>query len=82
MIRTVASQLSENIAHIEKIPDIAQEIASENKNGNEAVLFLGNSLIDHAVNLEQLDNGNTLGYSSRVSVYKVVPDGTSLWDWY
>jgi len=81
-VRIFAPTLSMNVAHIMKIPDIAQEIASKNKGGIETILFMGNSLTGTAVNLDQLGSGGAPGKLSDIASFKVVPDGTSLWDWY
>lgn len=73
-IRIAAPMLSDNVSHIYKIPDIAVDLSKK----NNAVLFLGNSLIGNALNLDEFDKQMNM----KVSSYKVVPDGTSLWDWY
>jgi len=73
LFREVAPLLSGNIKQIYAIPDIANEFTKK----NNSVLFLGNSLIGNAINLNSFDNQANLNMPS----YKVVPDATSLWDW-
>jgi len=81
-ITVCAPFLSGNIKHINKIPQVAHDLARQNGMVDESVLFLGNSLIGNAINLKQFDKEITNGSSRSVVAYKVVPDGTSFWDWY
>lgn len=49
---------------------------------NRSILFLGNSLMGHALNLAQFQKRIPGKTSDSIVSYKVVPDGTSIWDWY
>ncbi|MCG8036541.1 MAG: hypothetical protein JAZ19_05865 [Candidatus Thiodiazotropha taylori] len=73
-IRTFENRLSGNLNHINQIPKIAAEY--EQHQGTN-ILFLGNSLINEAVDIDQLDRQLSDDYL----VKKITPDGTSLWDW-
>ena len=73
IFRTAAPLISGNVKQIYEISNIAAELTEK----NDAVLFLGNSLIGNAVDLTAFDEQANLNMSS----YMVVPDGTSLWDW-
>jgi Na+-translocating ferredoxin:NAD+ oxidoreductase RnfA subunit len=73
IFRTASPLISGNIKQIYEIPSIATELAKK----NNAILFLGNSLLGNALDLTEFDKQANLNMSS----YKVVPDGTSLWDW-
>ena len=73
VFRATAPLISGNVKQIYEIPDVANKFTKK----NDAVLFLGNSLIGNAVDLSEFDRQANLNTSS----YKVVPDGTSLWDW-
>ncbi|MCB2173662.1 hypothetical protein KQH41_00190 [bacterium] len=75
-LRQVERRLSGNINHIYQIREIAEEIRQES--GVPRVLFLGNSLINEAVDTALLEK--ELGRP--VKVYKITPDGTTVWDWY
>jgi len=72
-LRIVDARLSGNIAHIETIPDLVQSIGS---NAERSMLILGNSLTNNGVD-EQIIASRL----ADVSLAKVTPDGTSLWDW-
>ncbi|MCK5076380.1 MAG: hypothetical protein KAR38_08385, partial [Calditrichia bacterium] len=71
--------MSENIKHMENIPVVAQELSSKDK---LSFLFLGNSLIEGAVNedvfLQKFANNDSVIIRSA----KVVPNETGLVDWY
>ncbi|MET0067924.1 MAG: hypothetical protein ABW076_16390 [Candidatus Thiodiazotropha sp.] len=73
-IRLYETRLSGNINHIHEIPEIVDTYEQRDK---PSILFLGNSLINESVNIEQLDE--QLGH--RYRVHKITPDGTSVWDW-
>lgn len=73
IIRTTAPLVSGNVKQISEISSVTENLAKT----KPAVLFLGNSLIDNALNLNSLQKQANLKMSS----YKVVADSTSLWDW-
>ena len=73
LIRTASPLLSGNIKQIYEIPNVAASFSES----NNAVLFLGNSLIGNALNLTEFDRLANMNMPS----YKVVPDGTTLWEW-
>ena len=73
-IRAFENDLSGNLNHINQIPDIAAEY-KQNQQTN--ILFLGNSLINEAVDIDQLNKELSVDFL----VKKITPDGTSLWDW-
>lgn len=73
IIRTAAPIVSGNIRQIYEIQSISADLADK----NDAVLFLGNSLIGNALNLAEFDEQANL----HMPLYKIVPDSTSLWDW-
>jgi hypothetical protein len=81
-IRVSASTLSGNIQQINKIPYISQELSENNGVDNNTVLFLGNSLLGNAVNLELFVKDIKQVMSDGVAAYKVTLDATALWDWY
>jgi hypothetical protein len=58
------------------------DLSRSNSLGNKTILFLGNSLTANAVDLEVLEAEMNYGQTVYLSTYKVVPDGTSVWDWY
>jgi hypothetical protein len=74
VFRISAPLFSGHVKQIYEIPGIAQEL-SQNK---PAILFLGNSLIGNAIDLKSFNKQADLKMTS----YMVVPDGTSLWDWF
>ena len=73
VFQVTAPLVSGNVKQISEIPDIAADLAQK----KPAILFLGNSLIGNALDLKAFDQQANLNMSS----YKVIPDGTSLWDW-
>ena len=73
VFRAAAPLVSGNVKQIHEIADVAVELTKN----NNTVLFLGNSLMENALDLEAFDEQVNLNMSS----FKVVPDGTSLWDW-
>ena len=81
-IRTLSSSLSDNIEHIEKIPEIVKGYSDVSESGSYSILFIGNSLTDHAVDTGLLTSSIQANHSILIDSYKIVPDGTSLWDWY
>jgi hypothetical protein len=72
--RVVEKKLEGNLKHISDIKNIVNQF-SEDKRPN--ILFVGNSLINEAVDVEQLNKS----LDERYYVNKITPDGTSLWDW-
>lgn len=78
-LRNFASDLSENIEHIKSFPQTAKYI-SESK--TKSVLFIGNSLVGNAVNMDQFVGKMRTLNNGGVGGYKMVPDASSLWDWY
>jgi hypothetical protein len=73
-IRIFENDLSGNLNHINEIPEIVQQYKQDQR---PKILFLGNSLINEAVDVDQLSNK----LSGRYLVDKITPDATSLWDW-
>lgn len=72
-LRLVDSRLSGNLAHIEDIPGI---VAGAGEPGRRSLLVLGNSLTNNGVAPEIVNER-----LPDVTVAKVVPDATGLWDW-
>jgi hypothetical protein len=73
-IRVFENKLSGNLNHINEIPEIVEQYTQDER---PKILFLGNSLINEAVDVEQLSNS----LSGSFLVDKITPDATSLWDW-
>ena len=73
-IRLFENDLSGNLNHINEIPDIVERYTQDQR---PKILFLGNSLINEAVDVEQLDRD----LSGRYLIDKITPDATSVWDW-
>ena len=73
VIRTTAPLVSDNVKQIAEISTVADDLSKQ----KSAVLFLGNSLMGNALDL----NAFSEHASQKISSYKVVPDSTSLWDW-
>ena len=79
LLRTNLDRLSGNIAHIKSFDQTIIDINNSNK---KTVLFVGNSLIGNAIN-EELFSRDFAGTEKKdADVYKMVPDGTDIWDWY
>ncbi|MFC4313293.1 hypothetical protein ACFPN2_29710 [Steroidobacter flavus] len=72
-LRLMESRLSGNLAHIAAIPEI---IEAAGKPQRHSLLLLGNSLTHNGVSASVVG-----GRLPNVSVAKVTPDGTGLWDW-
>ncbi len=73
IIRISAPLVSGNVRQIYEIPDVASRLVEQ----ESAILFLGNSLMGNALDVAEFDKQANL----EVSSFKVIPDGTSLWDW-
>lgn len=73
IIRTTAPLVSGNVKQISEIQDVAADMSEK----QSAVLFLGNSLMGNALDINEFDRQSDLN----IPTYKVVPDSTSLWDW-
>ncbi|MES9859548.1 MAG: hypothetical protein ABW157_02930 [Candidatus Thiodiazotropha sp. LLP2] len=74
VIRIFENNLSGNLNHINEIPEIVDQYTKDQR---PKVLFLGNSLINEAVDVNQLSKS----LSDQYLVNKITPDATSLWDW-
>jgi hypothetical protein len=72
-LRLVESRLSGNLAHIAEIPGL---IEAAGRPESHSLLLLGNSLTHNGVSASVIG-----GVLPGVSVAKVTPDGTGLWDW-
>ncbi len=81
-IRVVSPSLSGNIAHIQEFRAITQALSTKQAESDNTILFLGNSLTANAVNVNQFENELRANGTENTFAYKVVPDGTSFWDWY
>ncbi|MES9939889.1 MAG: hypothetical protein ABW105_03750 [Candidatus Thiodiazotropha sp. 6PLUC1] len=73
-IRIFENNLSGNLNHINEIPDIVGQYKEDQR---PKILFLGNSLINESVDVNQLSKS----LSDQYMVDKITPDATSLWDW-
>jgi len=72
-LRLVDARLSGNIAHIESIPALVSSVATSEE---RSMLIVGNSLTNNGVDEKLLTE-----HLSNISLAKVTPDGTGLWDW-
>lgn len=72
-LRLTDSRLSGNLAHVEAIPGI---VAGVGVPARKSLLVLGNSLTNNGVASEVVTER-----LPNVSVAKVTPDATGLWDW-
>ena len=72
-LRLTDSRLSGNLAHVEAIPEI---VAGAGVPARKSLLVLGNSLTNNGVAPELVTDR-----LPNVSVAKVTPDATGLWDW-
>lgn len=72
-LRLTDSRLSGNLAHIEAIPQI---VGAAGEPERESLLVLGNSLTNNGVAPDILS-----ARLPHVSLAKVTPDATGLWDW-
>ncbi|MEJ2619798.1 MAG: hypothetical protein P8163_05940 [Candidatus Thiodiazotropha sp.] len=73
-IRIIENDISGNRNHINDIPNIVDQISKDQR---PSVLFLGNSLINEAVDVGQL----SASLNDTYRLNKITPDGTSIWDW-
>lgn len=73
-IQLFENRLSGNLNHINEIPEIVDQYTKDDRT---KILFLGNSLINESVDIDQLREG----LSNQYLVDKITPDATSLWDW-
>jgi hypothetical protein len=78
-LRNYATALSGNIKHIETFQETAINIT---ENDNETVLFIGSSLVGNAVDQSLFSDLMGQYGISDIEGYKIVPDASSLWDWY
>lgn len=69
----IAPYLSGSLRHIDRIPMVMQSARTE-----QAVLFMGNSLSNNAVQPEVI---RAQSGQPDAAIAKVVPDGSALWDW-
>ena len=77
ILRVAETRLSGNVAHIKAIPALAETLGS--KQGAK-VLLLGNSLTNNGFDPDLLrDRLKEQGHN--VSVEKITPDATAIWDW-
>jgi hypothetical protein len=72
-LRLTGSRLSGNLAHVEAIPEI---IAEAGRPERRTMLVLGNSLTNNGVAPDVVN-----ARLSDMTVAKVTPDATGLWDW-
>lgn len=72
-LRLAEPRLSGNLAHVAEIPEI---IAAAGQPQRHSLLLLGNSLTNNGVAPPVIQ-----GALPDVSIAKVTPDGTGLWDW-
>jgi hypothetical protein len=73
-IRIVENDISGNRNHINDIPNIVNQFSQDQR---PSILFLGNSLINEAVDVGQL----SVELNDTYHLNKITPDGTSIWDW-
>ena len=78
-LRKTEARLSGDINHIKDIPNIARDILNSNK---KSILFLGNSLINEAINSDVILRNIESNIQSIYTIDKITPDGTSLYDWH
>ena len=77
-LRSTENLLSDNIAHINEIPEL---VAEYDPKSEPSFVFIGNSLTNNGVDLRILDewflqNSTQIGDST-----KLVPDATTIWSW-
>ncbi|MCH8532309.1 MAG: hypothetical protein LAT65_15775 [Saccharospirillum sp.] len=70
--RSIESRVSGNVKHIQEIPTLISTIDSSD---SLKTIFMGNSLSNRAIDADIIND------VSKLQSVKVVPDGTSLWDW-
>jgi hypothetical protein len=73
-IRIVENDISGNRHHINDIPNIVDQFSKDQR---PSILFLGNSLINESVDVNQL----SASLNNTYHLNKITPDGTSIWDW-
>jgi hypothetical protein len=73
-IRILENDLSGNRNHINDIPNIVDQFSKDQR---PSILFLGNSLINESVDVNQL----SASLNNSFHLNKITPDGTSIWDW-
>lgn len=76
--RLVAPQLSGNLAHIRDFDRALGELAA---NPAPRVVFIGNSLTNNAIQPTYFAELAAKYSGQRIATAKLVPDGTTLWDW-
>ncbi len=80
-MRLVETRLSKDTAHLREFPSIAQELVTNESTGPR-VLFLGNSLTRHGVDLPTFESAiESIGVNDAF-VTAAHPDNTALADWY
>lgn len=79
IFRAIGDKVSGDIKHVRTIPAIAAKLGADS---NFTVLLIGNSLIAEATDEKVLAEAVSRCAGRRVSIYKVIPDGTNLTDWY
>ncbi len=72
-LRLAEPRLSGNLAHVAEIPQL---IAAAGQPQRHSLLLLGNSLTNNGIAPEIVN-----GAVPDVTIAKVTPDGTGLWDW-
>jgi hypothetical protein len=72
-LRLAEPRLSGNLAHVAEIPEL---IAVAGQPQRQALLLLGNSLTNNGVSPQVINTA-----LPDVTIAKVTPDGTGLWDW-
>jgi hypothetical protein len=77
-LRLFSDLLSLNIKHIRSIPSSVAQLRQEKR----TMVFLGNSLINNAINQNLFSDQLKINNCSDVFLVKITPDDTSLWDWY
>lgn len=76
LVRAKAADFSKNVAELRSYPQLLRNASESSSPG---YIFLGNSLTGDGIadgRWKASGSGNTL-----ISVLKVVPDGSSVWDW-
>jgi hypothetical protein len=76
--RAVASDVSGNLAHIRDFGRLFEEFARAPRT---RVVFMGNSLTNNAISSDVFPATAAALAGETYATLKLVPDGTSLWDW-
>lgn len=71
------TKLSGNVAHIREIPELAEQLG---RSPRPKLLLLGNSLTNNGFDPHLLRDG-LKEHGHNVSVGKITPDATAIWDW-